>query len=212
MDIIEQALSYVQKFFEKDFSGHDYFHTLRVFKMATHIAMEEKANLKIVQLAALLHDVDDRKISPETTVTKDNTRRFLAENNVAEETINHICQIIEEISYAGKDSVAPTTLEGKCAQDADRLDAIGAMGIARAFAYGGSHNRFMHHPDIPPQLDMGKEEYYNHPSTTINHFYEKLFLLANMMNTPTAKQIAKTRHAYMQDFISQFMAEWDGLK
>lgn len=212
MDIIDKALSYVQKFFAEDCSGHDYFHTLRVFQMATHIAREENADLTVVQLASLLHDVDDRKLSPETAATKANARRFLADNHVDEETVHHICQIIEEISYAGKDSVTPSTLEGKCAQDADRLDAIGAIGIARAFAYGGSHNRFMHHPDIPPQPGMGKEEYEQHQATTINHFYERLFLLTDLMNTPTAKHFAKARHAYMQDFITEFMAEWDGIQ
>ena len=212
MDIIEKALAFVEKFFSEDFSGHDYFHTLRVFKMATRIAREENANLETVQLAALLHDVDDRKLSPETTAVKANARCFLAENGMKEEAIDAICQIIGEIAYAGKDSVIPATLEGKCVQDADRLDAIGAMGIGRAFAYGGSHNRYMHHPDISPKPDMGKEEYYNHQATTINHFYEKLFLLKDLMNTSTAKEIAQARHAYMKDFIAEFMAEWEGIR
>lgn len=210
MDLIEQALVYVQTFFAQDFSGHDYFHTLRVFNMATHIAIQEKADLQIVQLAALLHDVDDRKLSPETCAQKANARQFLAEHHVPAATIDLICQIISEISYAGNDSVVPATLEGKCAQDADRLDAIGAIGIARAFAYGGTHNRYMHHPDIAPRMDMDKEAYYQHESTTINHFYEKLFLLTDLMNTATAKQLAGARHAYMQGFVAEFMAEWEG--
>lgn len=210
MDIIEKALSFVEEFFEKEFSGHDYFHTLRVFKTATRIALAEQADLQTVQLAALLHDVDDRKLSPQTCENKTNARRFLRENGVNTETIQHICQIIGEISYAGKDSVVPATLEGKCVQDADRLDAIGAIGIARAFAYGGHHNRLMHHPDIPPKQAMSKEEYYNHQSTTVNHFHEKLFLLADMMNTPTAQALAAQRHRYMQNFIAEFMDEWDG--
>lgn len=212
MDIIENALQYVKKFFEQEFSGHDYFHTIRVYKMATHIAEKENANMEIVQLAALLHDVDDRKLSPETCERKTNARRFLAENGVDASTIDDICRIIGEISYAGKDSVIPSTLEGKCAQDADRLDAIGAIGIARAFAYGGHHNRQMYDPEIKPNVNMGKEEYYNSQSTTINHFYEKLFLLTDLMNTPTAKEIAKARERYMKAYIEEFMNEWEGVR
>lgn len=211
VDIIEKALAYVEAFFAKDYSGHDYFHTLRVYQMATHIAKKEQADLRIVQLAALLHDVDDRKLSPETCAEKTNARRFLTDNQVDGETVEVICRIIGEISFAGQDSVIPESLEGKCVQDADRLDAIGAIGIARAFAYGGSHNRFLHHPEMAPKTAMGKEEYHNSNSTTINHFYEKLFLLADMMNTPTAKEIAKARDRYMRDYVAQFMAEWEGI-
>lgn len=210
MDIIEKALVFVKEYFAREFSGHDYFHTLRVYKMATHIAERENADLETVQLAALLHDVDDRKLSPETCENKDNARRFLIENGVNSETVNEIVKIIGEISFAGKDSVAPSTLEGKCAQDADRLDAIGAIGIARAFAYGGNHNREMYDPEVKPNMDMGKEAYYNSKSTTINHFYEKLFLLTDLMNTPTAKEIAKERQRYMKAYIEEFMAEWEG--
>ena len=205
MDIIENALAYVEEFFQNEFSGHDYFHTLRVFKMATRIAQQEKADLQVVQLAALLHDVDDRKLSPQTCETKENARCFLLNNLVEETKVQQILTIIGEVSFAGKDSVTPATLEGKCVQDADRLDAIGAIGIARAFAYGGHHNRLMHHPDIAPNRNMGKEEYYQHKSTTINHFYEKLLLLTDLMNTPAAKQIAAARQKYMQEFLWEFM-------
>lgn len=211
-DIINQALEYVKKMFENEYSGHDYFHTLRVFKMATHIAEKENADLEIVQLAALLHDVDDFKLSPETYAQKTNARSFLQVNQVDEETIEKICQIIGEISFVGKDSVIPQTLEGKCAQDADRLDAIGAIGIARAFAYGGNHNRVMYDPDVKPHMNMSKEEYMNHKSTTINHFYEKLFLLTELMNTQTAKEIAGKRERYMKAYIAEFMDEWDGVR
>ena len=210
MDVIEKALAFVEDFFAQEYSGHDYFHTLRVFRMATRIAEKEQADVRIVQLAALLHDVDDRKLSPETCENKTNARRFLAENQIDSETIARICQIIGEISYEGTDSVVPESIEGKCVQDADRLDAIGAIGIARAFAYGGSHNRFMHHPDIQPKLHMNKEEYHNSNSTTLNHFYEKLFLLADMMNTAAAKEIAEARHGYMKEYVAQFLAEWEG--
>ena len=212
MDIIEKALVFVKEYFAREFSGHDYFHALRVYKMATHIAERENADLETVQLAALLHDVDDRKLSPETCENKDNARRFLIENGVNGETVNEIVKIIGEISFAGTDSVTPSTLEGKCAQDADRLDAIGAIGIARAFAYGGHHNRLMYDPEVKPNENMGKEEYYNSKSTTINHFYEKLFLLTDLMNTPTGKQLAGSRDDFMHDFLDRFLAEWDGLQ
>ena len=211
-EIIEKALIFVKETFENDFSGHDYFHTLRVFKMATNIARAENAKLEIVQLSALLHDVDDFKLSPQTCENKDNARSFLARNGVKEEIICEICNIISEVSYLGSDSVVPKTLEGKCVQDADRLDAIGAIGVARAFAYGGNHNRLMYHPEIKPKLNMNKEEYLNSKSTTVNHFYEKLFKLEDMMNTQSAKNIAKARNDYMKDFISRFLNEWEGIE
>ena len=210
-ELIERAKEYVKEKFENEFSGHDYFHTLRVFNMATRISESEGANLEIVQLAALLHDVDDRKISPETHENQANAREFLIANGVNDEAIEIICKIIREISFGTNDS-SPTTLEGQCVQDADRLDAIGAIGIARAFAYGGNHNRHMYHPDIKPSLNMTKEEYRRSESTTINHFYEKLFKLTALMNTQTAIQIAEKREAYMRDFISKFLDEWNGVK
>ena len=211
-EIISRALAYVKAIFANDFSGHDYFHTFRVYKMATYIAEKEKANLEVVQLSALLHDVDDRKLFPETYAEKGNARRFLQENGVEDGKIAEILRIIGEISYAGKDSVVPASLEGKCAQDADRLDAIGAIGVARAFAYGGNHNRLLYDPEEKPKMDMDKAEYYNHKSTTINHFYEKLFLLTDMMNTPTAKAIAQERERYMRGFVEEFLQEWEGLR
>ena len=210
MDIIEKALSYVKAFFENEFSGHDYFHTLRVFRLATHIATAEKADLKIVQLAALLHDVDDRKLSPETCEGKENARRFLAENQVDDVTAEKIITIIGEISFAGKDSVVPSTLEGKCAQDADRLDAIGAVGIARAFAFGGNRGRKMYDPEDPPRLNMDAAAYAVNEGTTINHFYEKLLLLEGMMTTETGKMLAKERHRFMTRYLDQFFKEWNG--
>ena len=208
-EIIEKAKAFVKEKFENEFSGHDYFHTLRVFNMATRIAVSEGANVTLVQLAALLHDVDDRKISPETYTTQANARYFLASNGVDADTVDEICQIIREISF-GSSETPPESKEGQCVQDADRLDAIGAIGIARAFAYGGNHNRHMYHPDIKPNLNMTKEEYKKSESTTINHFYEKLFKLTALMNTPTAIKIAEEREAFMKDFVDKFMREWDG--
>ena len=210
-NIIELARAYVENKFENEYSGHDYFHTLRVFNMATNIAKSEGADIEMVQLAALLHDVDDRKISPQTYEKQTNARSFLKLNSVDDIRIESICQIIREISFGANDS-APTTLESKCVQDADRLDAIGAIGIARAFAYGGNHNRHMYHPEIKPQLNMTKEEYVKSESTTINHFYEKLFKLTDLMNTKTAKSIAIERDKYMKQFVLEFMDEWEGIR
>jgi uncharacterized protein len=207
-EIIDRAAAYVREKFENEYSGHDWFHTLRVFKTATRIAEAEGADLVTVQLAALLHDVDDRKLSPETYEDKANAREFLSENNVDAGRIEGICRIIGEISFA--ENRVPSTLEGKCVQDADRLDAIGAIGIARAFAYGGNHNRLMYHPDVKPNLNMSKEEYVNSKSTTVNHFYEKLFKLTDMMNTDTAKAIAREREEYMRGFLAEFLDEWEG--
>ena len=209
-EIIDRAAEYVRAKFENEYSGHDWFHTLRVWRLAARIAEAEGADSESVQLAALLHDVDDRKLSPETYANKDNARRFLTENKVDEGKIDEICRIIGEIAFS--EGRVPSTIEGKCVQDADRLDAIGAIGIARAFAYGGNHNRLMHHPDIAPNPNMTKEEYSKSESTTLNHFYEKLFKLADIMNTDTAKAIAMERDAYMRGFVDEFLNEWEGIK
>lgn len=187
--------------------------SMRVYRLAIEIAEQENAEMLIVQLAALLHDVDDVKLSPETHEPKKNAVGFMNNNVVDDKVIASVCKIIGEVSFAGTDSVVPSTLEGKCVQDADRLDAIGAIGIARAFAYGGSKGRRIHDPDIKPMTNMNKADYnQNHNSTSINHFYEKLLLLKNMMNTETAKKMAMHRQAVMEDFLEEFMAEWEGEK
>ena len=209
--IIENAIEYVKEIFSGDSSGHDYFHTIRVYRLATEIAKQENADVTIVQLAALLHDVDDVKISPETHDGKKNAVRFMRTNGVEEEVIRAVCKMIDEVAFVGTDSVAPSTIEGKCVQDADRVDAIGAIGIARAFAYGGSKGRKIYDPDVAPKMGMSKEEYRkNQHAPSINHFYEKLLLLKDMMNTDAAKKIAAHRHAVMEDFLQEFMAEWEG--
>ncbi|RRD95304.1 HD domain-containing protein [Clostridiales bacterium COT073_COT-073] len=208
-EIIEKAKEYIKTLFSHEFSGHDYHHTMRVQKMAERLAKEEGADVFVVGLTALLHDVDDIKLSPDTHEEKENAVRFMRQVNLETDIINRVCMIIEEISFGGK-SVMPTTIEGKCVQDADRLDALGAIGIARAFAFGGNHQRQMHHPEIAPNLNMSKEEYRKAKSTTINHFYEKLFRLKALMNTKSGKQIAEQREVFMKDFLEEFMREWDG--
>lgn len=211
--MIESAIKFVKGIFAYDCSGHDYHHTMRVYRLAMQIAEQENADMLIVQLAALLHDVDDVKLSPETHEAKKNAVGFMKNNGVDEKVIASVCKIIDEVSFAGTDSVVPSTLEGKCVQDADRLDAIGAIGIARTFAYGGSKGRRIHDLDIKPMTNMNKADYnQNHNSTSINHFYEKLLLLKDMMNTETAKKMAMHRQAVMEDFLEEFMAEWEGEK
>jgi len=210
--IISDALEFARDTFKDDYSGHDYFHTLRVYKMAAKIAEQENANMSIVQLAALLHDVDDIKLSPGTYENKDRAVDFLRNHSVSEATIKTIRSIIDKVSFRGTDSTAPETIEGQCVQDADRLDAMGAIGIARAFAYGGNHNRVMYDPESKPAVRMNADTYQQHISTTINHFYEKLFQLKELMNTDTAKRIAEHRENYMKIYISEFLDEWDGMR
>ncbi len=209
-NIIAEAIKFIETIFKNDFSGHDYFHSLRVYNIARTIAEKEGADIDIVSLAALLHDVDDIKLSPQTYEKKENAVKFLKSKNVSDIVITQICNVIDEMSFNGIDSVVPSTIESKCVQDADRLDALGAIGIARVFAYGGSHNREMYNPDILPVMGMSKEEYRNHVSTSINHFYEKLFLLKDMMNTSSGKEIAGKRESYMKSYVEEFMLEWDG--
>jgi len=207
---VEKAMAFAREVFRDDSSGHDWFHTLRVYRLATFLAQQEGADVQTVQLAALLHDVDDRKLSPETYARKSRARGFLEENGVSAERITQILRIIDEVSFRGTDSVRPGTPEGQCVQDADRLDAMGAVGIARTFAYGGSRGRPIYDPEQPPQEVMDADAYVRRQSHSINHFYEKLLLLRDMMNTPTAKQLARERHRWLELFLEEFLAEWDG--
>lgn len=197
--MINKAMEFARDFFAGDASGHDFDHTLRVYHMATRLAQEEGADVEIVQLAALLHDVDDRKLSPETYEGKLRAVGFLKENGAAEEQIEMIVDIISRISFSAH-LAPPETIEGKCVQDADRLDAMGAIGIARTFAYGGSRGRRMHDPQ---HLD---------PNATVAHFYEKLLLLKDSMHTATGRSMARQRDLFMRNFLEQLYAEWDGLR
>ncbi|HEU4789451.1 MAG TPA: HD domain-containing protein, partial [Flavobacterium sp.] len=192
--------------------GHDWFHIQRVYKNALLISRGENCDETVVKLGALLHDIADSKFhAGDETVGPKVAREFLESENVSETIISHVIQIIDNISFkGGKTEKTFTSIELDIVQDADRLDAIGAIGIARAFNYGGFKNRTMYDPQIAPNLHMSKEEYKNSQTPTINHFYEKLLLLKDKMNTETGKQIAEQRHHYMQGFLAQFYAEWDG--
>lgn len=210
-NLLEKTLQYIQDRFQNDYSGHDYYHSVRVYKLASSICKGENADLEIVQLAALLHDVDDYKVFGGNVGASTNAEAFLKRNNIADTKIKAICEIIATISFKGTDTQIPKSLEGKIVQDADRLDAIGAIGIARTFAYGGSKNRSMHLPEEKPREHMNGEEYSKSKGTTINHFYEKLLKLKDLMNTETAKALAESRHRYMENFINEFLDEWEGI-
>lgn len=207
---LEKTLLFIKDIFKNDGSGHDFYHSLRVYNIATSICKEENADLEIVQLASLLHDIDDYKLFGGKIGSCSRAKEFLEANNISTKKINAICEIISSISFKGKDTQIPKTIEGKIVQDADRLDAIGAIGIARVFAYGGSINRAIYIPEEKPLEDMNEEEYYNHKGTSINHFYEKLLKLRGLMNTETAKKLAESRNKYMQDFLNEFFLEWEG--
>ena len=210
--IIEDAIAYIKQIFENDYSGHDVFHTLRVYKTASNIACKEKADILIVQLASLLHDVDDKKLSPLTYEHKDRTIKFLKSHKVDETTINRICTIIDEVSFAGTDTIIPSSIEGKCVQDADRLDAIGAIGIGRTFTYGGAHNVPMYDNTVSLEMKSDYAEENGDDASTIHHFYHKLFRLSDNMNTQKAKELANSRTEFMKIFVDEFLKEWNGEK
>ena len=213
-NIINDTIAFVKKELENAEGGHDWFHIERVYKNAELIANGENCDILIVQLGALLHDIADSKFHDgDETVGPKKARLFLESKNVSENTITHVVNIIENISFkGGHETKKFSSLELDIVQDADRLDAIGAIGIARTFNYGGFKNRAIYNPEIKPNLNMSKEEYKNSDAPTINHFYEKLLLLKDKMNTKTGKEIAAQRHDFMELFLNQFYAEWNGEK
>jgi uncharacterized protein len=214
MSILDKTILFVKQQLENAEGGHDWFHIERVYKNALLIAQEEACDLTVVKLAALLHDIADSKFhNGDETVGPKTARAFLESENVDEATIVHVINIIENISFKGGNfEIKFHSKELEIVQDADRLDAIGAIGIARCFNYGGFKNRALYNPKIQPKLNMSKEEYKNSDSPTLNHFYEKLLLLKDKMNTATGKKLAEARHHYMENFLSQFYAEWEGEK
>ena len=212
MTLIDNTILFVKQQLENAEGGHDWFHIERVYKNALLIAKEEDCDLTVVKLAALLHDIADSKFhGGDESVGPKIAREFLESQNISEVIISHVIAIIENISFKGGNFEKTfSSKELEIVQDADRLDAIGAIGIARTFNYGGFKNRPLYNPNIQPKLNMSKEEYKNSEAPTLNHFYEKLLLLKDKMNTETGKKIAKKRHDFMVRFLAQFYAEWDG--
>lgn len=213
-EIIDQTVKFVKETLANAEGGHDWWHIYRVWQLAKKIAATEKTTLLVVELGALLHDIADAKFNNgDESIGPKKAREFLQSISVEEELITHIEKIIQHISFKGGNfEQAFNSTELAVVQDADRLDAMGAIGIARTFNYGGFVNRAMYNPNIQPNLNMSKEEYKNSTAPTINHFYEKLLLLKDRMNTSTGKAMAAHRHNYMEQFLEEFYKEWEGEK
>ncbi|WP_299148698.1 HD domain-containing protein [uncultured Dokdonia sp.] len=212
--LIENTITFVKATLANAEGGHDWFHIERVYNNAMHIAKGEPVDELVVALGALLHDIADSKFfNGDETVAPKMATEFLISQNCDSAVIEHVVQIIKNISFKGGNKAQEfTSPELDVVQDADRLDAIGAIGIARTFNYGGFKNRKLYDPEVKPQLDMTVDEYKKSTAPTINHFYEKLLLLKDRMNTKTGKKIAEKRHAYMEGFLEQFYLEWEGSK
>jgi uncharacterized protein len=210
--IIEKTEAFVRERLQPDATGHDWPHVFRVRRNAIAIAQEEGADLFVVELAALLHDIADWKFhSGDEAAGPTVARHWLEECAAPGEVIAEVCEIIARLSYKGAAVIAePLSLAGQVVQDADRLDAIGAIGIARAFAYGGHKGRLMYDPDIPPVMHATFESYKKNTAPTLNHFYEKLLLLRDRLHTSTAKRLAEQRQQLLEQFVQQFLAEWNG--
>ena len=213
--LIQKTIEFVKATLNDAEGGHDWFHILRVYNNAKLISKNEHVDTLVVALGALLHDIADSKFhNGDDTIGPKIAREFLFKHNVDSLVIEHVIKIIKNISFhksleKGEKFTSP---ELDVIQDADRLDAVGAIGIARCFNYGGFNNRTLFDPSIKPNLNMTKEEYKKSTAPTINHFYEKLLLLSDKMNTKTGRRIAKQRHQFMEQYLDQFYAEWDGLK
>lgn len=210
--VIEKTVTYVKEALSLAEGGHDWWHVYRVWKLARQIARTEEADLFVVELGALLHDIADSKFhNGDETLGPRKAREFLGSLRVEERVISHVEKIIAHISFKGAaHRQAFRSAELDVVQDADRLDALGAIGVARAFNYGGHKGRAIYDPGIPPVQGMTKEAYKKNTAPTINHFYEKLLLLKDRMNTPTGKKLAGERHRFMEQFLARFYAEWEG--
>jgi len=215
-EIVEETITFVKETLQNAEGGHDWFHIKRVFQNSMLIAKDEKVDILVVSLAALLHDIADAKFyDGDEKIGPKMANNFLNSLNVPKKTIRHVVKIIKYISFKnslGKSKKKPfKSKELEVVQDADRLDAIGAIGIARAFNYGGYKNREIYNPEIAPNLKLTKKAYKNSTAPTINHFYEKLLLLKDKMNTDTGKRLAESRHQFMLEYLEQFYTEWNPL-
>ena len=213
-EIINQTIAFVKQELAGAEGGHDWWHIQRVYNNAKLISATENVNVFIVALGSLLHDIADAKFhNGDENVGPEKAKAFLQSLNVDKAVVEHVENIIRNISFKGGNFTANfSSPELAVVQDADRLDALGAIGIARAFHYGGFKDREIYNPTIAPNLNMSKEEYKNSNAPTLNHFYEKLLLLKERMNTVTGKRIAEERHLFMQNYLDQFFAEWEGEK
>lgn len=210
--IIQKTIDFVKQTLANAEGGHDWWHIHRVWQLSKHIAESENASTFVVELGALLHDIADSKFNDgDEDIGPQKAQQFLKLLDIEESVIQHIDNIIRNISFkGGKEAQKFKSIELDIVQDADRLDALGAIGIARTFNYGGFKNRELYNPDIKPNLQMTKEEYKNSSAPTLNHFYEKLLLLKNRMNTATGKQMAEHRHQFMEVYLKEFYKEWNG--
>lgn len=210
-NLIQNTVEFVKVKLEGAEAGHDWFHIERVWKLSKKIAETENCNLEVVELSALLHDIADPKFHDgDETLALKISAEFLESQEVSSEIIDRVLYIIKNISFKNRAEVPENgPIELKIVQDADRIDAIGAIGIARTFNFGGFKNNLLYHPNLPPQLNMTKEEYKKSQGTTINHFYEKLLLLKDLMNTKMGKEIALVRHDFMLEFLKEFYKEWN---
>lgn len=213
-DLISRTASHVQEVLARDSTGHDWWHVYRVWKNAQRIGQAERADMLVVELAALLHDIADWKLNDgDSTVGPRIARTWLDSQSVESAISDRVCEIVAGISFKGASvEQPPLSLEGRVVQDADRLDAMGAIGIARAFAYGGSKGRAIHDPAAKSIEHRTAEEYLKSGGTTINHFHEKLLLLQDRMNTATGQAMARNRHRFMEDYLKRFYEEWEGVQ
>lgn len=211
-DILLKTENHIRQQLKGEGSGHDWWHIHRVRNTALKLGREENADLFVTELAALLHDIADHKFhGGDEEIGPDTARKWLEGLEVEKSVTDHVCEIIKGVSFKGAEVDTPMkTIEGKVVQDADRLDAIGAIGIARAFTYGGYKGRELHNPDIKPERHSSFDSYKKSTGTTLNHFYEKLFLLKDRMNTKSGRKLADERHRFMEEFVEQFLKEWDG--